>query len=203
MKPTLQEIYNGFAKSYEKNRGFFDISEILNAFYSQLAQNNGSLLDLGCGAGEPVARFFVDRGWSVTGVDFSERMLGLASDYVPEMKSLHADIARVEFETNQFNAITASYSLFHLPANEHFQLFEKIYQWLHADGKALFTYATQEYTGSKEFDGYKTFMEQELFYSHKTPEALYADLENIGFTIDSAEYRNIGNETFLWLTVSK
>ena len=203
MNNPLQEIYNGFAKTYEENRGFFDISEILNLFYSQLAQHKGNLLDLGCGAGEPVARYFVDRGWSVTGVDFSERMLELATDYVPAMKTLHADITQVEFEANQFNAITASYSLFHVPANEHVQLFEKFHQWLRPEGKALFTYATQEYTGSKEFDGYKTFMEQELFYSHKTPEALYTDLEQIGFNIVSKEHHNIGNEVFLWVTVSK
>ena len=203
MNNPLQEIYNDFAKTYEENRGFFDISEILNLFYSQLAQDNGGLLDLGCGAGEPVARYFVDRGWSVTGVDFSERMLELATGYVPAMKTLHADITKVEFEANQFNAITASYSLFHVPANEHVQLFEKIHQWLRPEGKALFTYATQEYTGSEEFDGYKTFMEQSLFYSHKTPDALYADLEQIGFNIDSKEHHNIGNEVFLWVTVSK
>ena len=203
MKNTLQEIYNGFAKDYEENRGFFDISEILASFYSQLDVEKGRLLDLGCGAGEPVARFFVDRNWKVTGVDFSERMLELAADYVPEMKTHHADISRVEFAQNQFNAITASYSLFHIPAEDHFVLFEKIHQWLRADGKALFTYATKEYTGSTEFDGYKNFMDQALFYSHKTPESLYTDLEKIGFTIDSKEYKNIGNETFLWVTVSK
>ena len=41
------------------------------------------------------------------------------------------------------------------------------------------------------------FMEQELFYSHQIPDALYQDLEKIGFKIDSTEYKNIGNETFL------
>ena len=203
MKNNLQAIYNGFAKSYEENRGFFDSSQILDSFYSQLALEQGQLLDLGCGAGEPVARYFVNRGWSVTGVDFSERMLELAASYVPEMETMHADITEVKFEASRFNAITASYSLFHVAASEHVTLFEKIHQWLQPDGKALFTYATQDYTGSEQFDGYKTFMEQELFYSHKTPEILYADLENTGFNIDCAEHHNIGNETFLWVTVSK
>ena len=203
IKKSLENIYNGFAKSYEQNRGFFDISEILDSFYLSLALEKGELLDLGCGAGEPVARYFIDHLWTVTGVDFSEQMLELASTYVPEMKTHHADISHVEFNKHQFNAITATYSLFHVPAVEHFKLFENIYHWLNKDGKALFTYATEDYTGSKEFDGYKTFMEQELFYSHKTTDALYQDLEKIGFKIDSTEYKNIGNETFLWVTLSK
>jgi len=70
-------------------------------------------------------------------------------------------------------------------------------------GKVLFTYATKEFTGSIEFDGYKEFMNQELYYSHKSPDKLYADLENTGFNIESADYRNIGNEIFLWVTASR
>jgi hypothetical protein len=54
-----------------------------------------------------------------------------------------------------------------------------------------------------KFDGYKEFMEQELYYSHKSPDKLYADLEDIGFNIESTDYRDIGNEIFLWVTVSK
>jgi hypothetical protein len=34
-------------------------------------------------------------------------------------------------------------------------------------------------------------------------EAPYADLEKTGFNIESADYRNIGNEVFLWVTVGK
>lgn len=203
MKSTLREIYDGFAKTYEENRGIFDMSEVLDSFYSKLELEKGRLLDLGCGSGDPVARYFSDRSWTVIGVDFSERMIELASKYAPEMQTIHADISEVDFSPNQFNAITASYSLFHLPANDHADLFNKMYQWLRPNGKALFTYATKEYTGNKEFDGYKTFMEQELYYSHKDPEELYADLVNIGFNIESTDYRNIGNEKFLWVTISK
>lgn len=199
---TLREIYDDFSKTYEENRGHFDISEVLDLFYSKLELDNKKLLDLGCGAGEPVARYFSDRSWSVTGVDFSEKMIELASEYVPEMETIHADISEVDFESNLFSAVTASYSLFHVPVNKHVDLFEKIHKWLRPNGKALFTYATKEYTGCKEFDGYKQFMGQDLYYSHKDPDELYSDLENIGFIIDAADYRDIGNETFLWVTVS-
>ena len=85
IKNSLQNIYNGFATSYEQNRGFFDISEILDSFYLSLALEKGELLDLGCGAGESVARYFIDRHWAVTGVDLSEQKLELASSYVPEV----------------------------------------------------------------------------------------------------------------------
>jgi hypothetical protein len=98
---------------------------------------------------------------------------------------------------------TPANKLFHIPSDYHAALFEKFHRWLHPQGKALFTYATKEYTGQIAFDGYKESMEQKLYYSHKSTDKLYADLLHIGFKIEAADYRNIGNEIFLWVTVSK
>jgi len=203
MNNSLQEIYDNFARTYEANRGLFDMTDVFNSFYERLKIRNGHLLDLGCGAGEPFPRLFIDHGWSVTGVDFSRNMLELAAKYVPEMRTINADMLEVEFKSNQFDAITAIYSLFHVPNTEHAALFEKFYQWLNPQGKALFTYASREYTGQVEFDGYKEFMGQKLYYSHKSAEKLFADLTGIGFNIEAVDYRDIGNEIFLWVTVSK
>ncbi|MDH5729117.1 MAG: class I SAM-dependent methyltransferase [Gammaproteobacteria bacterium] len=203
MTRNLQTIYDGFAKTYDENRGLFDLSSVLSDFHQSLAKSGGELLDLGCGAGEPVARFFIDHHWQVTGVDFSAEMLNLAQHYVPQMKSLHADIREVLFDAETFDAVSASYSLFHLPYEDHAKLFENIYSWLKPDGKALFTYATDDYTGQKEFSGYKEFMGQSLFYSHQTPEQLFSQLESIGFDVESANKHSIGGETFLWVTVHK
>ena len=89
----LNKIYDAFAQTYEENRGQFDMSDVLDGFYSTLNLENGKLLDLGCGAGEPVARYFTDHNWSVVGVDFSEQMIRLASKYAQEMQTMHADIS--------------------------------------------------------------------------------------------------------------
>jgi len=93
------------------------MSAVLNSFFGRMEIKKGKLLDLGCGAGEPFARFFVDQGWTVTGVDFSAQMLALAAKYVPEMKTIYADVREVEFTPNNFEAITAIYSLFHIPSS--------------------------------------------------------------------------------------
>ncbi len=203
MEVTLQEIYDGFADTYDQNRGLFDMGEVFDAFYGSLGVERGRLLDLGCGAGDSFARRFVDRGWQVTGVDFSERMLALAARYVPEMERIHADMRKVEFGAEQFDAITAIYSLFHLPSGDHLPLFRKFERWLRPGGHALFTYATRQFTGGEEFDGHIEFLGQALYYSHKRPEALFADLESAGLKVEAADYREIGNEVFLWVTASK
>jgi cyclopropane fatty-acyl-phospholipid synthase-like methyltransferase len=130
VKIRLQDIYDKFARTYEENRGLFDMSEVLDSFYEGLDIKKGRLLDLGCGAGEPFARYFVDRGWQVSGIDFSRQMLALAAKYVPEMKTIFSDIREVEFAPGNFEAITAIYSLFHIPCRDHKSLFEKFYRWL-------------------------------------------------------------------------
>jgi cyclopropane fatty-acyl-phospholipid synthase-like methyltransferase len=200
---SMQDVYNEFAATYDKNRGSFDMSGIIHGFFQRLDLERGHLLDLGCGAGEPFVRFFIDRGWTVTGVDFSARMLELANKYVPEMVPVHGDMRDVEFSASQFDAITAIYSLFHVPHSEHASLFTRFYQWLKPGGRALFTYASKEYTGSEQFDGYINFLGKDLYYSHLTPKRLYLDLENTGFEIEAGDYRSIGDEIFLWVTVRK
>jgi hypothetical protein len=85
-------------------------------------------------------------------------MLALVGKYVPEINTVLSDIRDVEFLPDNFEAITVIYSLFHVPSRDHKLLVDKFYRWLCTQGKILFTYATKEYTGCVEFDGYKEFL---------------------------------------------
>ena len=203
MQNDLRKIYDRFADTYDKNRGLFDMTDVITDFFKRLPCLSGCLLDLGCGAGEPFPAYFIAQGWQVTGVDFSSRMLEMAHRYQPDMKTIFADITEVEFPDEQFDAITAIYCLFHIEYQKHEEIFQKIYRWLKPGGHSLITYATKEYTGYEIFSGDKEFLGEQLFYSHTTPGALCATLTGAGFTIEAAQYREIGSETFLWVTITK
>lgn len=200
MNENLPAIYNRFAATYESNRDLFDASTIFDEFYSGLNSQTGNILDLGCGAGEPFARWFLDRGWTVNGVDFSSEMLKLAHRHTPEMKAICADMCEVNFDKSTFDAIISIYSLFHVPRESHLHLFQNWQRWLRPCGKVLFTYATREYTGHDEFDGNKEFLGQQLFYSHDREIVLLDKLHQSGLTVQSAVKREIGGEVFLWVT---
>lgn len=203
MPKELMAVYDKLARTYDENRGLFDMTAVFNDFFNVLDKKPGHLLDLGCGAGEPIPGLFISNGWRVTGVDFSKKMLKLAEKYQPEMKRIFSDIMDLEQENGTYDAVAAAYSLFHIEKENHMSLFANIFRWLKPGGKALFTYATREYTGADSFSGYIEFMSVSLFYSHTTPEALRRMLRNIGFDIISMDYRNIGGETFLWVTIGK
>lgn len=194
-------IYDSFAATYDASRDQFDLTEVLRDFRDRLP-TTGDLLDLGCGAGEPVALDFASRGWRVTGVDVSGSMLDLAARYVPQMTRVQADMRSVSFPEQSFDAITAIYSLFHVPWRDHPALFANMRRWLRPGGAALLTYATRAYTGHDRFNGTKEFMGQHLFYSHTTPAELLAQLGAAGLAVLDARDRSIGGETFRWVTVS-
>jgi cyclopropane fatty-acyl-phospholipid synthase-like methyltransferase len=203
MNTTLQHIYDGFAQTYDAGRDQFDMSAVLPSFFNSLNPPHGQLLDLGCGAGVPFPQYFIQQGWEVVGVDFSSQMLELAARTVPAMKTECADMDTVQFKPDSFDAITAIYSLFHIPREQHAELFIRFYRWLRPGGRMLFTYATQAYTGADTFEGTKEFMGKRLFYSHLTPEQMDIALGAAGFNIESAVLRNIGGESFLWVAVHK
>lgn len=203
---SLEATYDALAAEYEAGRDRFDMAQVFEAFHRRLAIDKpagGDLLDLGCGAGEPMARRFIEQGWRVTGVDFSRGMLALAERLVPQMTRVLADMRACDFPDGSFDAAILVYSLFHIPQADHPAVFAKLFRWLRPGARLLFTYATKEYTGYDEFEGDKVFLGRPLFYSHTTPLKLRAQLEGAGFVCDSASYRDIGGETFLWVTVQR
>src|SRR5829696_8328822 len=75
----------------------------------------GAVLDLGCGAGVPVARALAAAGFAVTGVDLSQLQVERARWLVPGATFLRADATRVEFPPGSFDAVVCLYTLIHLP----------------------------------------------------------------------------------------
>lgn len=76
------------------------------------------VLDIGCGAGVPIARELVRRGFGVTGVDGAPEMLALFRRNVPEAAAALADMRALDL-ADRFAGMLAWDSLFHLsPADQ-------------------------------------------------------------------------------------
>lgn len=84
----------------------------IDAFAQEL-DGGSSVLDLGCGGGEPVARFLVDHGMHVTGVDSSPQMIALARSRMPKQEWIVGDMRRLALN-RRFEGILAWDSYFHL-----------------------------------------------------------------------------------------
>jgi cyclopropane fatty-acyl-phospholipid synthase-like methyltransferase len=93
------------------------------------------VLDLGCGNGEKLSR--LAGRFEVTGVDLSEEQLRLASAALPDAELVHADFAELDFANEAFDAVTALYSIVHVPREKHAELFARIRRWLKPGGLFL------------------------------------------------------------------
>ena len=98
--------------------------------------DGAAVLDVGCGAGVPVARTLAKR-FSVTGVDVSDSMIHFARANVPAGVFIRSDVMSAEFAPSTFDAATAFYSIFHIPRKEHPTLFQRIHDWLRPGGYLL------------------------------------------------------------------
>lgn len=73
----------------------------------------GWVLDCGCGAGEPIARYLNQCGYAVMGVDSSPAMVRMFQACLPEQRAVVADM-RTLCLPETFHGILAWDSFFHL-----------------------------------------------------------------------------------------
>ncbi len=81
-----------------------------------------SVLDLGCGSGEPIARFFIERGLELTDVDFSTEMLKIGRERFPDAHWIHADMRGLDLDQT-FDIVVAWDSFFHLSPRDQRSMF--------------------------------------------------------------------------------
>jgi predicted TPR repeat methyltransferase len=93
------------------------------------------VLDLGCGSGEPLARYLVDRGCAITGVDSSAPLLKLCRSRFPDHAWIWGDMRRLSLG-RRFDGIMAWDSFFLLTPDDQRAMFP-VFREHAAPGAAL------------------------------------------------------------------
>jgi ubiquinone/menaquinone biosynthesis C-methylase UbiE len=166
---------NDIADAYDRIAGWFDQQRTrtlieqpwLDALTGTLPPG-ASILDLGCGTGEPILRYLIERHYVVTGIDASAAMLAIARRRFPDTQFVLADMRHLALEA-RFDAIVAWHSLFHLPHADQRAMFAIFARHLRPGGLLMFT------SGSEHGET----------WSENGGEALYHA------SLDRAEYRSL------------
>jgi cyclopropane fatty-acyl-phospholipid synthase-like methyltransferase len=145
------------------------------------------VLDLGCGTGEPVAKYVVERGFTVTGVDESEEMLKFARQAIPEAALIHADMVTVAL-VDTFDAAVVWDSMFHVERKHHAAIYRKLATSLRADARLLLSAGGSAPAEDDSVEGFTSEMYgQTFYYSGFAPEVTRKLIEQSGFEIESWE----------------
>lgn len=118
----IMRLYERHARAFDRQRGrsLFERGW-LDRFVAAMGAER-SVLDLGCGSGEPISACLIAAGCMVTGVDSAPTLVGLCRERFPGQQWLVADMRGLALERT-FGGILAWDSFFHLPADDQRAMF--------------------------------------------------------------------------------
>ena len=135
---TTPETYETHAYAYDQQRTkvFFE-KDWLDRFIAHLPAD-GTVLDIGCGAGVPIAKYLIENGFDLTGVDSSPTMIDISHARFPESEWLVQDMRKLSL-SRVFNGIVGWDSFFHLNPVEQRVTLKNFCRHLNVDGALLLT----------------------------------------------------------------
>lgn len=126
---TLQDAADRIVGIYQRHANAFDAARTRGLFergwldrFAGLLPRGGSILDIGCGCGEPIARHLIERGFALTGIDSSPAMIALCRSRFPTHAWTVADMRRLALRQT-FDGLLAWDSVFHLTGDDQRAMF--------------------------------------------------------------------------------
>ena len=149
---NIVPLYERHAQAYDRLRGrsLFEKSW-LDAFIDLLPKG-GSVLDIGCGMGEPIARYLIERGFSVTGIDSSPNLIAKRGERFPQCRWAVADMRSLSLQRT-FDGLIAWDSFFHLTPDDQRTMFSVFRDHAASDVALMFTSGPAHGVAIGEFEG--------------------------------------------------
>ena len=175
-KDAVVDLYERHAQAYDRDRSrSLQERAWLDRFLARVPAGE-SVLDVGCGMGEPIARYVIGRGFGVVGVDASPSLIELcrtrfrdAEWRVEDMRTL--DLGR------RFAGILAWDSLFHLGFEDQRAAFPRFAAHARHGAALMFT------SGSAEGEAIGSWCEEPLYHASLGPAEYEHLLAANGFVV--------------------
>jgi cyclopropane fatty-acyl-phospholipid synthase-like methyltransferase len=142
-KDNVVDLYERHAREYDRDRSrSLQERAWLDRFLAHVTPG-GTVLDLGCGMGEPIARYLTAHGFGIVGVDASPAMIELCRARFPNSEWLVADMRHLRLN-RRFDGILAWDSFFHLSRDDQRRMFPLFASHAGPGAPLMFTSGTEE-----------------------------------------------------------
>jgi SAM-dependent methyltransferase len=135
-----------------------------------------TVLDIGCGSGEPIAVDLARRGHPVTGIDSSPEMIALFRANLPDHAAAVADMRSLSLDS-KFGGLIAWDSFFHLAPDDQRLMFPVFRDHARAGAPLLFT------SGPAFGEAIGTLEGEPLYHASLGPEEYRLLLDRNGFDV--------------------
>lgn len=187
------DLYERHAAALDQERGRSLFERIWLERFRAAIGSEASILDIGCGSGEPIADHLIGCGHRLTGVDSSPSLIGLCTQRFPDHDWIVGDMRQLDLGV-RFGGIVAWDSFFHLTGDDQRAMFP-LFRLHAAPGAALlFT------SGPSEGEAIGRFQDEPLYHASLSPAAYRSLLADNGFEVldHVAEDPGCGGHT-VWL----
>lgn len=167
-------IYEKNAEAWDRHRSRSLLEKPWLDKFIQLLPPGGSVLDVGCGAGEPISSYLALQGMSVTGVDTSQSMIEICRRKLPDQRWHVMDMCELAVD-KQFDGIIAWDSFFHLNQDEQRRSLQRFFVHLCSPGALLLT------VGHKAGEVLGTVEGETVYHSSLSPQEYKYILGSAGF----------------------
>lgn len=173
---NILSIYQRHADTfaYKRSRTLFEKSW-LDKFITAIGKK-GSILDIGCGNGQPIAEYFIQQGFQLTGIDGATAMLDRARKRFPDQRWLEQDMRELALDKT-FDGLIAWDSFFHLTQLDQQKMFPIFAQHSHPGSALIFTSGTSNGIAMGQFEG------EPLFHASLAPQEYRTQLNANGFEV--------------------
>ena len=135
-----KDSYDRIADQWDRVRSCRPVDHCVEEF-ADLLPKGAAVMDIGCGTGRPIGAYLINRGFQLTAMDISPRMLDLARANLPGAQLILGDFLDFDdapFE-GAFDGILAFDSLFHVAGSRQKEIYPKVSRLLAKGGYFLFT----------------------------------------------------------------
>jgi trans-aconitate methyltransferase len=155
------------------------------------------VLDLGCGSGRPIARYLIDKGCAIVGVDSAPEMIALCRASFPRGDWRVADMRELSLK-RRFDGIIAWDSFFHLAFDDQRRMFPIFRDHAGPGAALMFTSGPAHGEAIGEFEG------ERLYHASLASAEYKSLLDANGFDVVAHEVEDptCGHHT-IWLALRK
>jgi SAM-dependent methyltransferase len=191
---AIVDLYERHAHDFDRDRSrSLQEKGWLDRFLTHV-RPAGVVLDVGCGMAEPIARFVLEAGLQVVGIDSSPSMIEMCRARFPGSEWIVGDMRQLGLG-RRFDALLAWDSFFHLPGDDQRAMFPRFAAHAGAWAPLMFTSGTSHGEVLGSYGG------EPLYHASLDPNEYEGLLLANGFSVLSyvADDPECGEHT-VWLT---